>query len=350
MTGTGRPTGAPPDEAQRIAFVTEAEAGQRLDVAVARHLPGLSRAAIQRLIDEAHVRVNGGLARPGLKLRPGDRVTAVIPPPRHAEPQPEPIPLDVLFEDDQILVLNKPKGLVVHPAPGTPTGTLVNAVLAHAGEDLPVIGGEERPGIVHRLDKDTSGVMVVAKTDAALHDLQRQIAERAAQRSYLAVVRGAPKFERAEVDAPIGRHPADRQRMAVLPASSRHAARPAVTHLRTLERFPGFALLQARLETGRTHQIRVHCSYIGHPVVGDPVYGPASRRGSAARAYTDPTVTPEIRAAIEALQGQALHAYRLAFTHPTTGAPLCLTAPPPADIRRLLQSLGSRYAESVPEE
>jgi 23S rRNA pseudouridine1911/1915/1917 synthase len=327
----------------RSSFVVVVEAGERLDVAVARHLPGQSRSAIQRLIDEGHVLVNDAQARAGLKLRPGDRVTAVVPPPRPAEVQPEAIPLDILYEDDDLLVINKPKGLVVHPAPGTVSGTLVNAVLAHAGDDLPVIGGEERPGIVHRLDKDTSGVMVVAKTDAALQNLQNQIAGRAARRSYLALVRGSPRFERAEVDAPIGRHPTDRKKMAVIPPASRHPSRPAMTHLRVLERFPGFALLQATLETGRTHQIRVHCSYIGHPVVGDPLYGPTIRR-------RDPAIPAAVHAAIEALDGQALHAYRLAFTHPSTGVALAFTAPPPADTRRLLEALGSGVAEAALEE
>lgn len=336
--------GLPMEEAaQTTTFVAGEEAGERLDVALVRRLPDKSRTAVQRLIEEGQVRVNDAPARPGLKLRAGDRVTVTIPSPRPTQLQPEPIPLNILYEDDQILVLNKPKGLVVHPAPGAPDGTLVNAVLAHAGEELPVIGGEERPGIVHRLDKDTSGVMVIAKTDAALHDLQRQIADRSARRSYLALVRGSPRFERAEVDAPIGRHPTHRQRMAVLPAGGRHPARPARTHLTVLERFPGFTLLQAQLETGRTHQIRVHCAYIGHPVVGDPLYG----AGARAR---DPSIPPEVRAAIEALEGQALHAYRLAFTHPTTREPLIFVAPPPADTRRLLAALGSRYADALPEE
>jgi 23S rRNA pseudouridine1911/1915/1917 synthase len=326
-----------------VAFVVEAEAGERLDLAVARHMPEQSRSAIQRLIDEGSVLVNDAPSRSGVKLRAGDRVSITLPPPRPAEIQPEAIPLDILYEDDDLLVLNKPKGLVVHPAPGNASGTLVNAVLAHAGDDLPVIGGEERPGIVHRLDKDTSGVMVVAKTDAALQNLQHQIAERSARRSYLALVRGSPRFERAEVDAPIGRHPTDRKKMAVIPPASRHPSRPALTHLRVLERFPGFALLQANLETGRTHQIRVHCSYIGHPVVGDPLYGPTIRR-------RDPAIPAAVHAAIEALDGQALHAYRLAFTHPSTGAALTFTAPLPADTRGLLDALGSGYADALPEE
>jgi 23S rRNA pseudouridine1911/1915/1917 synthase len=323
-------------------FTVENEAGERLDVVLVRRLPEMSRAAVQRLIEEGHVRVNEERARPGLKLRGGDQVSLTPPPPRPTELKPEAIPLDILFEDAHVLVINKPKGLVVHPAPGNPDGTLVNAVLAHAGEELPVIGGEERPGIVHRLDRDTSGVMVVAKTDAALRGLQEQIAQRSARRRYLALVRGDPRFEQAEVDAPIGRHPTQRQKMAVIPVGSRHPARPARTHLTVLERYPGFALLQADLETGRTHQIRVHCAYIGHPVVGDPIYGPGGGRPR------DPTIPPEVRAAIDGLSGQALHAYALAFVHPATAEPLAFTAPLPPDTHRLLAAFGSRYAEALP--
>jgi 23S rRNA pseudouridine1911/1915/1917 synthase len=326
-----------------MTFEVENEAGERLDRALTRRLPEMSRAAVQRLIEEGHIRVNEAEARPGLKLRTGDRVSVAVPPPRARELKPEAIPLDVLYEDEHLLVLNKPKGLVVHPAPGNLDGTLVNAVLAHAGEDLPVIGGEERPGIVHRLDRDTSGVMVVAKTDAALQSLQRQIAERSARRRYLALVRGSPRFERAEVDAPIGRHPTQRQKMAVIPPGSRHASRPARTYLTVLERFPGFTLLRADLETGRTHQIRVHCAYIGHPVVGDPLYGPGGGRPR------DPAIPAEVRAAIDGLEGQALHAYSLAFTHPATGQPLAFSAPLPPDTRRLLAALGSRFADALPE-
>jgi 23S rRNA pseudouridine1911/1915/1917 synthase len=235
-------------------------------------------------------------------------------------------------------VINKPKGLVVHPAPGHATGTLVNAVLAHAGDELSGIGGEERPGIVHRLDRDTSGLILVAKTDLAHESLQQQIAARTAERRYLAVVRGSPKFERAEVDAHIGRHPTDRRRMAVLPSTTHPPPRPALTELRVLERFPGFALLEARLQTGRTHQIRVHCAYIRHPVVGDPLYGPSLK---------DPHITLPVRRAIEALEGQALHAYALAFDHPRTGQRLTFTVPPPPDTQAVLDALGSRF--QVPE-
>jgi 23S rRNA pseudouridine1911/1915/1917 synthase len=322
-----------------VVFTVEAEAGERLDRALGARLPDLTRSAIQRLIDEGHVRVDDRPVKSGHKLRPGERVSVVVPPARPTEITPEPIPLDVVFEDADLLVINKPKGLVVHPAPGHAGGTLVNAVLAHAGEELSGIGGEERPGIVHRLDRDTSGLILVAKTDLAHESLQRQIAERTAERRYLTVVRGAPKFERAEVDAAIGRHPTDRKRMAVLPKTAHPAPRPAQTELEVLDRFPGFALLEARLQTGRTHQIRVHCAYIGHPVVGDPIYGPRLR---------DPHISPEVRRAIDRLEGQALHAYRLAFDHPRTGERLEFTVPPPPDTQAVLDALGSRFRVGEP--
>jgi 23S rRNA pseudouridine1911/1915/1917 synthase len=328
-----------PSETDRLAltvsFTADSEAGERLDRALAPYLPDLTRSAIQRLIDEGHALVDGRQVKSGHKLRPGERVDAVVPPPRPTEIAPEPIPLDVVHEDADILVINKPKGLVVHPAPGHGGGTLVNAVLAHAGDELSGIGGEERPGIVHRLDRDTSGLILVAKTDTAHESLQRQIAGRTAERRYLALVRGTPKFERAEVDACIGRHPTDRKRMAVLPSTAHPPPRPALTELTVLERFPGFALLEARLQTGRTHQIRVHCAYIGHPVIGDPVYGPRLK---------DPHILPDVRRAIEALEGQALHAYRLAFDHPRSGERLTFTAPPPPDTQAFLNALGSRFA------
>jgi 23S rRNA pseudouridine1911/1915/1917 synthase len=328
-----------PDGDGPLAFAVEHEAGERLDRVLVERLPQLTRSAVQRLIDEGHATVNGRPVKHGHKLRPGEQIQVVIPPARPTAIAPEPIPLDVVFEDADLIVINKPKGLVVHPAPGHTGGTLVNAVLAHAGEDLSGIGGEERPGIVHRLDRDTSGLMLVAKTDLAHESLQRQIGAHTVERRYLAVVRGTPKFERAEVDAHIGRHPVDRKRMAVLPSTAQPPPRPALTELQVLERFPGFALLEARLQTGRTHQIRVHCLYIGHPVVGDPVYGPRLR---------DPHIPHAVRTAIESLNGQALHAYRLAFDHPRTGERLAFVAPPPADTQCVMAALGSMYKVGEP--
>jgi 23S rRNA pseudouridine1911/1915/1917 synthase len=319
----------------------EGQVGERLDRVVQEALPELSRTAVQRLIEEGRVRVDGKTARAGQRLRAGEEVEWDVlesrPPP--AELAAESIPLDVVFEDEDLLVINKPRGLVVHPAPGHRSGTLVNAVLAHAGEDLTGIGGVERPGIVHRLDKDTSGLMVVAKTERAYQSLQEQIGDRSAERRYLALVRGAPKWDRATVDAPIGRHPTDRKRMAVMKRGSSHTHREAVTDLRVLERFPGFTLLEARLQTGRTHQIRAHCAYIQLPVVGDETYGPR-------RLERDPHLSAELRKAVQALEGQALHAYRLAFTHPVSGDRLQWIAPPPGDFGGLLERLESRWAPS----
>lgn len=319
------------------------ESGERLDRAVQAALPDLSRTAVQRLVESGAVLVNGKPSRAGCRLRRGEVVSWSFEPEPAASPavEPENIPLEILFEDEDLIVLNKPRGLVVHPAPGHRSGTLVNAVLAHAGEELTGIGGVERPGIVHRLDKDTSGLMVVAKTEKAYHSLQAQIADRSMERRYLALVRGGPSWDRAEVDAPIGRHPADRKRMAVLSRGSSRTHREAHTDLRVLERFPGFTLLEARLQTGRTHQIRAHCAYIRLPVVGDETYGPRiSER--------DPHVPLEVRSAIQRLEGQALHAYRLSLSHPRTGERMRWRTGPPADFQALLDVLGSTW--TPPEE
>lgn len=323
---------------QQGEWVVSEQGGERLDRALQSTLTDLSRTAIQRLIEDGHVRVNGKTVGSGHKLRSGERVSWTIP---SAEPapdhlQPEAIPLNVVYEDADLLVIDKPKGLVVHPAPGHQSGTLVNAVLAHAGDDLSGIGGVERPGIVHRLDKDTSGLMVVAKSERAYQSLQAQIQSRTAERRYVALVRGGPRFERASVDAPIGRHPTDRKKMAVIPPGSNHTHREARTDLRVLERFPGFTLLEARLQTGRTHQIRVHCAYIHLPVVGDETYG----RGKLERSSPVPKV---LRDAVEQLDGQALHAYRLSFDHPVTGERLQFLSPTSPDLQRVLEALGSRW-------
>jgi 23S rRNA pseudouridine1911/1915/1917 synthase len=232
-------------------------------------------------------------------------------------------------------VINKPKGMTVHPAPGSKHGTLVNAILAHS-DDLSGIGGVERPGIVHRLDKDTSGLLVVAKTDIAHAALQKQMQERTAGRKYLAVVWGATRFNQAVVETPIGRHPQDRQKMAVIKDTSRYTARDAVTHLEARERFAHFTFLEARLETGRTHQIRVHCSYIGHPVVGDPTYGGVKRAIPSAMGKLEQR---ELARLMEELHGQALHAYSLSFEHPATGRWMTFEAPMPAEMDALVEWL-----------
>jgi 23S rRNA pseudouridine1911/1915/1917 synthase len=312
--------------------------GERLDVFVASRLPDISRSYVRKLIDGGHVRVDGNTARAGYRLSAGEDVQVTIPPVEPTDIRAEDIPLDVRYEDDQLLVINKAKGMTVHPAPGSLTGTLVNAVLAHT-DDLSGIGGEERPGIVHRLDKDTSGLLVVAKSDLAHAALQKQIQDRSAERLYVALVWGETKFNEALVDAPIGRHPTDRQKMSIIRDTDRYTARKAVTHLRVMERFPGFTLLEAKLDTGRTHQIRVHCSFIGHPVVGDPVYGGLKR--SIPGGYSK-SAQVEISRLIHDLHGQALHARMLSFNHPVTGERLSFEAEMPKDMADLIGRLRIR--------
>jgi 23S rRNA pseudouridine1911/1915/1917 synthase len=319
--------------------VTDAESGTRLDVLVAG-LPSVgSRSAAQRLIDSATtdegVLVNGARARASYRVRPGDVVTVTIAPAVAWSIQPEQIPLDILFEDADLLVINKPRGMVVHPAPGATTGTLAQAVMGYA-DALSGVNGEIRPGIVHRLDKDTGGLIIVAKNDETHRALQEQIQRREVSRRYLALVWGVPDFAEATVDAPIGRHPSDRKKMAVI-TDPRQTSRHAKTDLIVQETFGGcFTLLEARLHTGRTHQIRVHCTYIRHPIVGDTVYGgirkiPEKAFSLAARR--------EIEVAIEALQGQALHAYSLAFEHPRTGEPLAFRVDLPPVVQNLIDAL-----------
>ena len=302
---------------------------------LAEQMPDVSRSHIQKLISKAHVTVDGAPIRAGYKLQPGERVNVTVPPPEPTDVRPEDIPLDVVYEDEHILVINKPKGMTVHPAPGSRTGTLVNAVIAYS-DDLSGIGGVERPGIVHRLDKDTSGLLMVAKTDQAHVALQSQIQARNVDRRYMALVWGATKFNEAVVDAPIGRHPTDRQKQAVIKDTKRYTAREAVTHLKVLERFDGFTLLEAKLDTGRTHQIRVHCSFIGHPVVGDPTYGGTKRGIPSGYGKLDQR---ELSRLIDGLQGQALHAYSLSFDHPITGERLSFEVPLPPDIDALIEWL-----------
>ncbi len=305
-------------------------AGQRLDVYLAaRPELGLTRSHAQRLIREGLVRVDGeAVAKPGHRLRGGECLAVTLPAPEPAQARPEEIPLEVVYEDADIVVVNKPRGMVVHPAPGHARGTLVNALLAHC-PDLAGINDVLRPGIVHRLDKDTTGLLVVAKGEAAYHSLARQLKERTMKREYLALVHGQPP-EEGVIAAPIGRHPRHRKRMAVV-AEGR--GRAATTRFRVVERFPaagnlavpgvgrggGYALLAVRLETGRTHQIRVHVAHAGHPVAGDPVYGP--RRNPLG------------------LPGQALHAARLTLRHPRTGAEMTFAAPLPPDFAAALERL-----------
>ncbi len=300
---------------QSLTF-TVTQGGQRLDRWLAEVLPERSRTEIQRWIRDRRITVNGSHLKASYRVEPGDYIVVNIPPPLPADIQPEPIPLDILYEDENLLVINKAAGMVVHPASGHVhrSGTLVNAVLAHVPNLA--VGGEERPGIVHRLDKDTSGLILVAKNDMAHRSLQAQFKTREVEKVYLALVEGELPIAHGRVEAPIGRDLYHRQRMAVVPG---HKGRSAVTEFTVCERFPGYTLIEARPRTGRTHQIRVHMAYIGHPLVGDPVYGHRCRRLHCPR--------------------QFLHAHRLGFRLPDTGQWIELTAPLPADLEEVLRRL-----------
>ncbi len=308
-------------------FSPETEAGERLDAVLAQR-SGLSRARAQRLIAAGLALVNGRPVKPGYRLRAGDSVAYEPAPPEPEEPQllPEAIPLDILYEDEGLIVLNKSPGLVVHPGAGRTRGTLVHALLHHAPA-IAGVGGRARPGIVHRLDKDTSGLLVVAKTDAAHLGLARQFERGEVVKLYLALVLGEPAAAAGRVEAPIGRHPVERQRMAV-----REGGRRAVTEWRVLERFGGCcALVEFRLRTGRTHQIRVHAARLGHPVAGDATYGGRRWGSLGGRAA--------LRRAVAASPRQLLHAAHLGFRHPTTGEWLDFEAPLPEDFWAVLSAL-----------
>jgi 23S rRNA pseudouridine1911/1915/1917 synthase len=307
--------------------VDEAGAGERLDRWLAGVMPDLSRARLQAIITGGGVLVDGRVARPSLRLKTGQSIWVRLPAPQPAVPLPEDIPLAVIYEDRHLLVVDKPAGLVVHPGAGRATGTLVNALL-HRVRDLSGIGGVVRPGIVHRLDRGTSGLLVVAKDDASHLALSRQFSGRTVDKEYLAVVLGVPRAAEGTIDVPIGRDPVHRKRMSVRAPRGR-AARSTY---RVVEALDGAALLRVRIATGRTHQIRVHLAALGHPVAGDLTYGgrsrPASRR-------------PEARAALEGLSRPALHAAHLAFTHPASGERLSFSSPLPADLEALLAALRS---------
>ena len=300
---------------RELTAATE-HAGVRLDAFLSAD-GALTRSQAARLIAEGRVRVNGKPAAKSARLSGGETVTVDVPQLRETALPPQDIPLDVVYEDDDVIVVNKPTGLVVHPAPGHPDGTLVNALLHHCGDSLSGIGGEKRPGIVHRIDRDTSGLIIAAKNDAAHLALSAQLKDHSLSRTYECLVTGNMKQDSGTVDAPIGRSSADRKKMAVVPTGRR-----AVTHWEGVARYPGVTHLRCRLETGRTHQIRVHMAHIGHPILGDTVYG--------------------AKKPVPGLTGQCLHATGLRFIHPRTGEPVELHCPLPPEFTAMLQKLQSK--------
>ncbi len=310
------------DHRQSIELIVEAEdrSEPRLDLWLSLQLPDFSRSRWQKLIALGHIQIADRVCDDKkYKLKSGDRVCIHIPDPEPLDLIPEAIPLEILYEDEYLLIVNKPAGMVVHPSAGHSTGTLVHALLAHC--PLSSIGGVQRPGIVHRLDKDTTGAIVMAKTDFAHQHLQQQLQAKTARREYLGIVYGTPKVESGTIDLPVGRHPVDRLRNTVLPIEQ--GGKTAVTHWQIEERLRSFSLIKFRLETGRTHQIRIHAAKMGHPIVGDPVYGSGRSIGVN-------------------LPGQALHAWHLQLIHPHTGELISVTAPIPSYFLTLLQVLRNR--------
>ena len=301
----------------RTLQVNPEDAGARLDAWLACRLPDVTRSAAARLCEEGRVCSAGRPLAKNHRLTGAETVSVALPDPAPIEAAPEDIPLDVVYEDGDVIVVNKPKGLVVHPAPGHPDGTLVNALLHHCGDSLSGIGGALRPGIVHRIDRDTSGLLIAAKNDFAHQRLSAQLQDHTLSRIYRCIVAGNLREDAGTVDAPIGRCPADRKKMAVVPSG-----RPAVTHWAVLERLPGYTYVECRLETGRTHQIRVHMASIGHPILGDTVYGN--------------------KKPVPGLQGQCLHAVGLRFLHPRTGEAVELWCELPEEFQAQLRRLESR--------
>ena len=299
---------------------------ERLDSFISRSVPELTRSAALRLIETGFATVNGQKQKPALRLKGGEVVTVIVPPPTPAEPQPEEIPLEILYEDADVVVVNKGAGMVVHPGAGNAEGTLVNALLAHC-KDLSGIGGELRPGIVHRIDKDTSGTLVIAKSDRAHNGLAEQFKVHSIKRIYLALVYGSPKEERGRIESVIGRHPVERKKMS---GKARHG-KNAITHWRVEARYPGITLVRLKLETGRTHQIRVHLSEAGHPLLADEVYGGGSRLAQLK--------DPVLKQMIKAMGRQALHAKTLGFLHPVTGEYLEFDAELPPDMAGIIAYL-----------
>ena len=292
--------------------------GERADVFLSRSVPELTRSAAQRLLEQGAVLLDGRAVKKNDRLSPGAELSLTLPDPEPVDARPQDIPLDVIYEDGDVIVVNKPVGLVVHPAPGHPDGTLVNALLYHCGTSLSGINGQLRPGIVHRIDRDTSGLIIAAKHDRAHLALAAQLQDHSLARTYEAVAVGSLREDGGTVSAPIGRHPVDRKRMAVEPKNGREA----VTHWSVLARYPGYTHVECRLETGRTHQIRVHLASIGHPLLGDTVYG--------------------AKKPVPGLAGQCLHARRLRFIHPSTGEPVELECPLPPWFQAVLEKLAAR--------
>ncbi len=305
---------------ERRELIVETTAPIRIDRYLSLACQDLSRSRLQKLIEDGYVSINQQkITDKKTTIKTNDRITLVVPPNQSLDLVPQAIPLPILYEDDHLLVVNKPVGLVVHPAPGHTDKTLVNAILAHCSH-LSGINGIERPGIVHRLDKDTSGAIVIAKTDRAHQSLQQQIQNKTAKREYLGIVHGVPTAFQGTIDAPIGRHPKDRHKMAVIPTG-----RPALTHWQVQEKLGMYALLHFQLATGRTHQIRVHSAHIRHPIVGDPLYS---------------NVSPKIA---QMIKHQALHAWKLTFQHPETNLTIAVEAIPPRSFLNLLKKLGSQH-------
>lgn len=302
----------------RTLEVLPAQDGARLDAFLAEALPELSRSAAQKLCEDGLVTLRGAPAKKNARVAAGDTVICTLPDPRPCDAEPQSIPLSVCYEDDDVLVIDKPRGMVVHPAAGNWDGTVVNAALAHCGDSLSGVGGALRPGIVHRIDKDTSGLLIIAKNDRAHLALSAQLRDHTLAREYEAVVCGALRDDRGTVDAPLARSVRDRKKIAVTRDGT---GRRAVTHYEVLARYPGYTHVCCRLETGRTHQIRVHMAYLGHPVAGDPVYGPKHDKTG--------------------LGGQCLHARRLRFVHPATGERVTVECPLPGYFLAFLQKLGA---------
>jgi len=298
-------------------FITEGcDDRLRIDKFLSEEMEEHSRSFLQKLLKEGLVTVNAKVVKPNYKLSPGEEIVVHVREPEEVNIEPENIPLDILYEDKDVLVVNKPKDMVVHPAAGHYSGTLVNGIMYHCKDSLSGINGALRPGIVHRIDKDTTGALVVCKNDQAHNTIAERLKEHSITRRYRAIVHGIIKEDEGTVNAPIGRHPTERKKMAVNERNGKHA----VTHYRVLERLKGFTYIECRLETGRTHQIRVHMSSIGHPLLGDTVYGPS-------------------RSAVSSLQGQTLHAMILGFDHPATGEYMEFSAPLPDYFENLLKKL-----------